>query len=249
MSELINQKNVLFLTETDSTNRIARELAAKGAPHGTAVIADRQTAGRGRLGKQFHSPEGGLYLSVILRPALPATDLMAVTACAASAVFSALSEFGITPQIKWVNDLFLNGRKICGILCEGGFTPDGHFDYLVIGIGLNLRRDPDIPQELQGIVTDLQTETGQQIDRNDAAMRILSHLETLVEELPMRTFLETYTKHSYTLGKRVIVTVDGHEMQATAVSYTQNAALVVRLDDGTEHLISTGTARFLTDSI
>lgn len=247
MNDLLNRENVLFFEETDSTNRIARELAAQGAPHGTAVIANRQTAGRGRMGKQFHSPEGGLYLSVILRPSLPATDMMAVTACAASAVFSALSEYGIEPQIKWVNDLFLHGRKICGILCEGGFAADGGFEYLIVGIGLNLRPDPQLPAELRGIVTDLATETGLQIDRNDAAMRILSHLEQYVNTLPQRRFLEIYTAHSYTLGKRVIVMLDGLETEGTAVSYTQDAALTVRLDDGTEHVISTGTARFLHD--
>ncbi len=247
MDGLTNMKNIRFFEETDSTNRIAKELAAQGAAHGTAVIADRQTAGRGRLGKRFHSPEGGLYLSMILRPALPVSDMMAVTACAATAVFAALSEYGIAPQIKWVNDLFLNGRKICGILCEGGFAADGTLEYLVIGIGLNLHPDPNLPAELADIVTNLESETGQHIGRNDAASAILMHLERFMEELPARTFLEIYTKHSYTLGKRVIVMHGGHEREGLAISYTEDAALVVRFDDGTEHVISTGTARFLKD--
>ncbi len=242
-------QEIHYHEEIDSTNSLAKELAAQGAVHGTAVIADRQTAGRGRLGKSFHSPQGGMYLSVILRPNLPLSDMMAVTACTACAVFSALLEFGITSDIKWVNDLFLHGRKICGILCEGGFDPQtGEMAYLVIGIGLNLRNDPDLPSELSQIVTDIQSETGLLISRNALTASILKHLERFMSEIRERTFLQIYTEHSYTLGKRVLVMHGEAEREGVAVGYAEDAGLIVQFPDGTESVIRTGTARFADES-
>ncbi len=241
---------VFYMEETASTNADAKMLAAQGASHGTVILADRQTAGRGRLGKSFHSPEGGLYLSIILRNAIPPSDLMAVTACTASAVFEALADFGIQPKIKWVNDLFLNNRKICGILCEGGFDPlSGDLDYLIIGIGLNLHPHAHLPEELVPIITDIQSETGIALDRNPIASAILTHLQGLLSGIAERTFLPIYTEHSYTIGKQVLVSrkMSGnvsHETQGLAVGYSQNAGLIVRFPDGEEQEITTGTAIF-----
>lgn len=242
---------IFHMEETASTNADAKILAAQGALDGTVILADRQTAGRGRLGKSFHSPEGGLYMSIILRNAFPPSDLMAVTACTASAVFGALADFRIYPKIKWVNDLFLNDRKICGILCEGGFNPISEdLDYLVIGIGLNLYPDTHLPKELVPIVTDIQTETGLSLDKNAITSAILSHLQTLLSGIGERTFLPIYTEHSYTIGKQVLVSrkMSGNvsrETQGLAVGYSQNAGLIVRFPDGEEQEITTGTAIFL----
>ncbi len=242
---------VFHMEETASTNADAKILAAQGASHGTVILADRQTAGRGRLGKSFHSPEGGLYMSVILRNAIPPSDLMAVTACTASAVFHALAAFGVRPKIKWVNDLFLNDRKICGILCEGGFDPvSGNLDYLVIGIGLNLYPDAHLPEELVPIVTDILTESGKFLDRNSIVSAILCHLQTLLSGIGERTFLPIYTQHSYTIGKQVLVSrkMSGNvsrETQGLAVGYSRNAGLIVRFSDGEEQEITTGTAQFI----
>lgn len=244
----IGQK-VLYFDEIDSTNRLAKELAADRAAHGTVVLAGKQTAGRGRIGKSFYSPEGGLYLSVILRPTQEISDLMSLTACTAVAVHTALSEFDITTKIKWVNDLFLNDRKICGILCEGGFHPQsGGLDYLIIGIGLNLRKNTDVPQKLRNIITDIETETGLLIDRNSMAAAILKQLEFQLSKLSNHSFLKTYTEHSYTLGKTVIVTHEGIEKTAEAIGFTQDLGLIVRFSDGTEAVITSGTARFPQDT-
>ncbi len=243
-------QEVHFYEEIDSTNRLAKELAAEGTAEGTVILADRQTAGRGRLGKSFHSPAGGLYLSVILRPKLPLSDMMAVTACAASAVHAALADLGIITKIKWVNDLFLNDRKICGILCEGGFHPqNGSMEFLVIGIGLNLRPDAALPAELTDIVTDIRTETGQDLSRNAVAASILTHLNVFMDGITERSFLPVYTMHSYTIGKQVIVsrTLSGkvsHETLGLAVGYSHDAGLIVRFSDGNEEIITTGTAVF-----
>lgn len=225
--------------ELDSTNHLAKELAARNAPSGTVVIADRQTAGKGRMGKSFYSPTGNLYFSVIEKLALPISDMMSVTACTAAAVFLALEQFGITAQIKWVNDLFLNRKKICGILSEGSFNAELlSMDYLVIGIGINLRHDADCPEELRSIITDLETETGKRINKYDLLIEILKQLEILLTGISSHSYLEIYTKNSCTLGHRVR-TDDGTE--GMAVGFTEDAGLILKLVDGTERILRTGS--------
>ena len=119
MEKIGDMPRQIALLETDSTNRVAKELARSGAPHGSWVLAKRQTAGRGRLDRSFYSPEGGVYLSVILRPDIPPEDLVLITPMAATAVRNAVHGLtGIELGIKWVNDLYLGDKKVGGILCE-----------------------------------------------------------------------------------------------------------------------------------
>lgn len=235
-----------YIPELDSTNNRLKELAAQGTPTGTVIVAGRQTAGRGRLGKQFHSPEGGLYFSVLLRPTLPLSDMMAVTACTAAAVYAALEENGIETQIKWVNDLFLNGRKICGILSEGSFNAELlSMEYLIIGIGINLTSDPQLPEELRPIITDIASETGIRLGRCELTAAILHHLERFIAELPQRTYLPVYAGHSCTLGHHVEVRAERGLCQALAVDFAEDAGLIVEHPDGTRETIRTGTARII----
>ena len=123
----------------NSTNTLAKELAQAGAPHGTVLIADAQTGGRGRMGHSFHSPAGsGIYLSVILRPNCHASQLMHLTCATGVAMCSAVkATTGITPGIKWTNDLVCGTNKLGGILTELSLEPDGHVRYAVVGIGIN----------------------------------------------------------------------------------------------------------------
>lgn len=237
---------VHFYDEVDSTNNYAKKLASMGAPAGTVIVADKQTAGKGRLGKSFHSPSGGLYFSLILRPELPLNDMMAVTACTATAIHQALSENHIHTKIKWVNDLFLNGKKVCGILSEGSFNAELlRMDYLIIGIGINLHSDPNLPEELKPIVTDIQTETGMMLRRCDLIAQILKQLETLIKNIGEHTYLPIYTENSCTLGHRVRVKAEKGECDALAVGFAENAGLIVQFDDGTREIIRTGTAQLL----
>ena len=237
---------VEFFDEIDSTNNYAKKLASRGAPAGTVIVANKQTAGKGRLGKSFHSPSGGLYFSIILRPDLPLKDMMAVTACTAAAIHEALLENGISTKIKWVNDLFLNGKKVCGILSEGSFNAELlSMDFLVIGMGINIHPDPNLPEELKPIVTDIQTETSLILRRCDLIAQILKQLETLLDGLEEHTYLPIYTKNSCTLGHRVHVKAQRGECEALAIGFAEDAGLIVRLDDGTEETIRTGTAQIL----
>ncbi|MBE6875189.1 MAG: biotin--[acetyl-CoA-carboxylase] ligase [Ruminococcus sp.] len=229
--------------ELDSTNRLAKELASQGAPDGTVVTADVQTAGRGRMGKSFHSPTGGLYMSVVIHPDLQLSAMMSITACTATAVHEALKKFGIETQIKWVNDLFLNHKKICGILSEGSFNAEMlKMDYLIIGIGINLHPDPHLPEELKPIVTDIETETGKHINKCELTAEILKQMRKYFLEIFDRTYLEVYTENSCTLGHRVRTDTG---LEGIAESFTEEAGLCIRLDDGAEMLLNTGSAQII----
>lgn len=235
--------DVHILPTVDSTNIYAKGLASGGAPSGTVVLAHQQTGGKGRTGKSFHSPAGGLYMSVILRPALSSRDLMAVTASAASAVAMTLLDHKLTPQIKWVNDVFLNDRKICGILCEGTFSLELQtLDYLVAGIGINLQPDPHQPPELQDIITDIATESGLRLTRWETAVSVLRHFDACLAGIHERSFMEIYRKYSRTLGHRVRCTIDGREETALAVDFDRDAGLILQRDSGELYTLVTGSA-------
>ncbi len=229
--------------EIDSTNRLAKDLAAQNAPSRTVIVADKQISGRGRMGKSFHSPTGGLYFSVIIRPDLPLSATMSVTACTAAAVFEAFTQFGVFPKIKWVNDLFLNDKKICGILSEGSFNAELlKMDYLVIGIGINLHPDVNLPEELKPIVTDIQTETGKNIHKYQLLASILKSMKKYFDEISEKTYLKIYTENSCTLGHRVRTDTG---LEGLATSFTEEAGLKILLDNHTEMVLSTGSAQII----
>lgn len=216
-----------------STNAAVKALASNGAPEGTAMIAGCQTQGRGRLGRTFFSEEGGLYLSVLLRPERPASDLMTLTARTAVCVRQAIIDVcSIDTQIKWVNDLYLHGKKVCGILTElvGSENPAA-----VVGIGINCDQTA-FPEELRDIASSLHAETGRQIDKEALAAAILRNLSS-VFEMP---WLDTYRSACVNIGKPVKVLSPQGEKDAFAVDITDTAALTVRYPDGTTEDLSTG---------
>ncbi len=218
MSEEVPPVEWIVLRQTDSTNRAAKELARQGAGHGTVVMADCQTQGRGRLGRDFFSPEGGLYLSLILHPQLPMEQWGLLTPMAAVAVCRALEkQCGIRPGIKWVNDLYLEGKKLCGILCEGAGTA------LIAGIGMNLQRPKGgFPADLNAVALPVQT------DREKLARAVAEELLTLCARLPDRSFLKGYRENSLVLGRQVTVhPVEGEPYPAVAAAIDDLGRLVV----------------------
>ena len=224
---------VQVLPVTDSTNNALKLLAAGGAPEGTTLIAERQTAGRGRLDRRFDSPAGsGIYLSVLLRPACPPAELMTLTAQAAAAVRRAVGEVcGVLPGIKWVNDLQLNGKKICGILTELSFGAGGLVASAVVGIGVNCNRAAeDFPAELQGIAGSILSETGRRVDRNRLAAAMLRELSSL----PRLDWREEYRGACVNLGKRVRILSPGAAdcPEGVAEDVGPDAELLVRTDGG-----------------
>ncbi len=216
--------------ELDSTNLTARRLAAQGAVEGTAVVACRQTAGRGRLGRSFHSPDGGLYLSVILRPA-QAVDTGLVTSCAAVAVARAIRRVTALPVgIKWVNDLYLDGRKVCGILAQGELSPAGELSSVILGIGINVAHTP-LPPELAAVAISLE-EAGCRPSRATLAAAVLEEWEQAYATLGTRDFLEESRRLSVVLGRQITVLRGNDRFAAVAQDIDHHGHLIVSTPQG-----------------
>ena len=207
-----------FYDEIDSTNTRAKLLAERGAKHGTAVIADRQTAGRGRLGRSFYSPaETGIYLSMVLRP--ENTDLNMATIRAAVGVCRAIERIcGQSPRIKWVNDLFLNGKKICGILAEGvGPFSGGVPAAVVLGVGINCSTEL-FPEELRSIAGSI----GGGFSREALAAAVIEELRE------MTGGIEEYRERSLMVGREVSFLRDGVSQTATVLGIDDEGGLILR---------------------
>lgn len=230
-----------------STNTYLKEAARKGAPEGTVVIAGAQTGGRGRLGRSFHSPTGkGIYFSLLLRPCLPAEQLMHLTCAVGVAVCNAVQAVtGFRPGIKWINDLVADGKKLGGILTELSFDSSGKAAYAVIGIGINCSHRPeDFPPELQNMATSLEQHTGHACNISQLAAALISALYAMHTALlsHRNTLMDQYRKDCITLGKVIQVIQDTDVKAATAVDVLDDGSLLVRYEDGTEAAVNSGEA-------
>ena len=239
------QDSLLWFDSIDSTNTRARELARQGAPHGTVLIADHQTGGRGRRGRSFHSPAGsGIYMSVILRPHCTPQQIMHLTCAAAVAMCDAVeSAVGFRPGIKWTNDLVCGKRKIAGVLTELGFDNRGNVDFAVIGIGINCcQQEADFPEDIRSIAGSLTSISGQSIDRAVVAAAMMDALYRMDAELltGKAHILNRYRKDCITLGKEISL-VRGEEIRhGTALDIDDAGALIVRFPDGTAEAVNSG---------
>lgn len=225
-----------------STNTAVKERAA-GEPEGLVVAAGEQTAGRGRMGRQFFSPaDTGLYMSLLLRPGMAAQACALLTPTAAVAVAESVEALsGRLTQIKWVNDVLLDGKKICGILTETSLAPrTGAVDWAVVGIGVNTRTPAgDFPEELRdraGAVFD-----GEEDMRCVLAAAILDRFMELYQTLGSEECYQSYVNRSCVLGKDVRLLSPGREpLEARVLAIERDYALRVRLADGSERRISSG---------
>lgn len=243
------QALVQVLPVVDSTNNRLKTLAAEGAPEGTVIVADCQTGGRGRMGRSFDSAAGtGIYLSLLLRPACPPAELMTLTAQAAVAVRRAIGKVcGVHPQVKWVNDLFLEGRKICGILTELSLEAEsGMVSYAVVGIGVNCNRPAeDFPEALRPIAGSILSQTGVPVDRS----RLTAEMIRQLYALPRLDWRQEYTEACLTLGQPVEILAPGREpRQALALEVGEQAELIVRNEAGELETVNTGEVSVRTRS-
>ena len=227
----------------DSTNTYLKQLAEGGAPAGTAVIAQSQTGGRGRLGRSFHSPSGsGIYLSYLLRPNCDPSELMHLTCAVAVAMCDAVeAATGLHPGIKWTNDLVHGKRKLGGILTELGFE-NGKVSYAVLGIGINCtQKAEDFPPEIKGIATSLAAVTGKPVNKAALEAEMLQALKTMDETLfHKEAILERYRKSCITLNQQICVVRGDESSYGTALDVDSEGALVVRFEDGTVRAVSSG---------
>lgn len=229
-----------------STNTEAKALAAAGAPHGTVILADSQTAGRGRLGRSFCSPAGsGIYMSVILRPACPPAALMHLTCAVGVAVCDAVeTAVGIRPGIKWINDLVLNGKKLGGILTELSIdSKSGLVDYAVVGIGINCNQRPeDFPAELRPIACSAAMVTGALIDRSRLSAELICSLEKMSQILlsEQAATMERYRADCVTIGAEITVIQGDTQKNGTALEVNDDGSLLVAFQDGRTVWVNSG---------
>lgn len=238
--------SVLCLDSLDSTNNHLRNLAFTGAPDGQVVIANEQTDGRGRYGRIFVSPKDkGIYLSMLFRPSPSPVDTAEITAWTAVAVSNAIESIcGVRPGIKWVNDLTMNQKKICGILTEISIESESrHIQYLIIGIGLNVNEiESDFPAEIRHIASSLLLETGQMYLRAQLAAEIIKELDYMRSVWPQKKqeFLNAYKTNNITTGKRITVFENNVEKDAFAESINEDFSLNICYADGRKTKLSSG---------
>lgn len=225
-----------------STNAFVKDLAASGAPTGTVVLAERQTAGRGRLGRSFYSPMGsGIYLTVLLRPRFAPRDASSVTTFAAVAVARAMERVcDVRAEIKWVNDVWINGRKVCGILAEATLASSGAaIDSIALGIGINVTESA-FPEELLRIATSLERESGVRVDRNHLTALLLEELSPLLDGNAPSAHMDEYRRRSFVLGREITVVSGDRSFPATASRIEEDGNLIVLCADGREERIVAG---------
>lgn len=240
-------RSIFYHGTTSSTNLVAKALASEGSPEGSVVVADSQTVGRGRMGRTWVSPSGvNLYFSLILRPGVPSIRVPQLTLLVAAAIHQALSsiDFVIAPSIKWPNDILLNGKKVCGVLCEMQSEPD-YTHFVVVGIGINVNQS-ELPYELQDIATSLFLETGLLFSRPKLLASVLNHFEPLYDAWLMQedlSFILPYLER-YSLLQSKQVTIDQlkRTISGTVSGISSGGELVLEGADGEMIFISSGEA-------
>lgn len=228
-------RNFLHYDSIDSTNVLAKKLAQEGAVHGTVILAEEQTSGRGRLGRAWVSPKStGIWMTVILRPNISPFMASKLTLIGAAAVERAMEEVGIEAYIKWPNDIVLNSKKVCGILTEMSGEMD-RVNYIVMGIGINVNTN-SFPEEINSIATSLKLETGREVDRKLLVASILNNFENLynkfIIENNFNQVIDICRNKSVLLGKDVRLINGENIRKAKAIDIDDDGELIVEYEDG-----------------
>ncbi len=232
---------IYFAESTDSTNTRLKELARQGAPHGAVVAAREQTGGKGRLGRSFVSPPGGLYLSILWRPEFSPEKAARLSCAGALAACAAIEEvWGIAPDIKWPNDLLLKGKKISGILTEASWQGEGR-SFVIVGTGINVNTE-SFPTELVDSASSLYLETGRRIEPEKLMAAFISRLDSVYrawgeEGAP---FLEEYRRRCITPGRDILIDHEGGRAKVHALSVEDDYSLLIQWPDGREEKKSFG---------
>lgn len=234
--------NFIYKTETGSTSTDIRELICEGAKEGTVIVAERQSAGRGRRGKSFFSPDGvGVYFSALFCPQFTACDATFITTAAAVATAKAIEELcGKRCGIKWVNDLYYKEKKICGILCEAVMHEEKL--YIILGIGINLLPPGEgFPEEIKKIAGTL-FEQGEYIDGVKKLLpeKILDNFYDYYKNLENKAFIEEYKNYSIMQGKKITVIKEDGSFEATSLGVDDECRLIIEKEDGGREVLSSG---------
>ena len=224
-------QNLLYFASVTSTNDIARQQAMGKSPEGTAVIAERQTSGRGRLKREWVSPEGNIAVTVVLYP--DRKNLYFLTMLAALAVQRGIEKTtGVKCQLKWPNDVLVNGKKVCGILLESKASVES-VDYALVGIGINVNMKIADHPEIAAIATSLALETGSEVSRTELLRNLFIEMEKLYLRLRAgESIMAEWRDQLVTLGKKVFVRSGDEAFEGTAESVADDGSLLLRCVDG-----------------
>lgn len=243
LNEEFKSISIALYKTIGSTNTEAKLLAVKNAGHGTTIIAEEQTEGRGRFGRSFFSPaDSGIYMSIILRPELNIENSVLVTTAAAVAVCKAVEKFtNASARIKWVNDIFIDDRKVCGILTEAVTNfESGMMDSVVVGIGLNVKtKNEDFPLELQDRAGSVLDDEHYSI-RNQLAAEIINNVLNIAGNLKDKSFMQEYKDRSMILGERILYKKDNDWQEGCALDIDNYGGLIVYTSDGQKLTLNSG---------
>jgi len=237
-------KKIYHFDETGSTNKMAKGEAAKGAPEGTLFVAEKQVKGKGRLGREWVSPSGGIWFSMVLRPKISPIDASKITILAGVAVAKAIEvETGLKVQLKWPNDVLIKGRKVAGILTEMSAEAD-KINFVVVGLGINANLDVNVfPEELQDKVTTLKEALGVEVDRVALLRVILREFEKVYFDLKEGGFekvLSEWKNLCETLGKHIKISTLEGEIEGEAFDVDQHGGLLLKLPSGEIRMVYSG---------
>lgn len=228
-----------------STNIVLKEKAEQGARHGTVLIAEEQTLGKGRMGKNFYSPYGtGIYLSILLRPDIPAQEALFLTTSAAVATAKAIEDVSEKKaDIKWVNDIYIENKKVCGILTEAAFNIEtGKLDYAIVGIGINVCYPKEgFPPEIDKIATAVFDKDSDSINKRSLLIaNLLNYFMDYYNNFNEKKYVSEYIDRSMLIGKEITIIDGQNSRDAIAVKIDNQCRLKVKFDDGTEKWLNSG---------
>lgn len=245
--------NIHFFSEVESTNDVLFKLARGGAPHGTVVIAESQTKGKGRLSRQWQSPPGcNIYASIALRPSIEPVYAPQITLMAGVAVADLLSEYCTgSVTLKWPNDVQIGGRKVCGILAEMSASDESRVDFIVIGIGINVNiRKMDFDESIRDMATSLMEETGQNISRLDLAAKLFDRFDALYSRLLDSGFgsiKDAWLSYCDMVGKQARVVFKNEIASGNVLGIDDFGALVISDERGKTNRVIAGDASVLKE--
>ena len=243
MKETFSNKRIIYKESLDSTNSFLKKLAQDGAEDGTIVIAGEQSAGRGRRGNSFVSEAGGLYFSFLMRTkGLAVENVTTVTTKTAVAVLKTLKKAaGVNAGIKWVNDIVLNSKKVCGILVEAGTIAEGGIPYVVIGIGINVNQN-EFPDGISAVASSLRIETGRIINMDNLIGELVDQLDFLRNHLTDRDddYLKEYRRACITTGREIVFERESRMNQCRAEKIEDDYGLTVAYQDGSIETLRSG---------
>lgn len=250
MPEIVNAQaeagawDIRYFQQVESTNETAKAMADKGNAHGTVVVSERQTRGKGRMARQWYAePNAGIYCSILLRPHMKPQDASKLSLIAGLAVQRTLQAYIQQPvQLKWPNDVVCEGKKLCGILCEMDAEPDA-VRYVIVGIGINVNV-PEFPQELHDTATSLQLLNGKSTMRAPIFVSLLNHFFALYDTYQktgnFHEVMYAYSQASALLGKEIMVTAWDETQTGVCLGFDKDGALVLERENGTRVRVLSG---------